>query len=285
MDHLHQKCLLCDGARLITLENYRRDFLVKCRACDFVFSQKIPGLQELQEHYATYKRGGSISEITIKRYNELLDGFDNYRKTNHLLDIGCGDGFFLETARQRGWKVYGTEYTGNAIAVCESKGIAMHRGPLDPENYEGITFDVITSFEVIEHINNPQPELKNMKQLLRPGGLLYITTPNFNSVSRYVFGQKWSVIEYPEHLCYYTSGTLGNFLNKNGFKKIRAETTGLHIGRFRNSLHPNQNHNADEVIREKAESKLIYRYLKMIINGFLRFTSKGDNLKVTYVKK
>ncbi len=63
----------------------------------------------------------------------------------------------------------------------------MQEGKLNPKNYTDEEFDVITSFEVLEHINNPVEEIKIFHKLLRLGGLVYLTTPNFNSISRYYF--------------------------------------------------------------------------------------------------
>lgn len=285
MENTHKKCLLCNSTELADLKNYEKDYLVKCNGCDFVFSHKIPSPEELQAHYNQYNRGCSISHITIKRYNELLDVFEKYRKTGNMLDIGCGDGHFLTTAMLRGWTVYGTEFTDEAIAICKAKGVNSHKGTLNADNYKGMEFDVITSFEVIEHINVPQAEIQNIKKILRNGGLLYMTTPNFNSVSRYVLGPKWTVIEYPEHLSYYTPKTMHAFLRNNGFGKIKIETTGINISRFKNSITPAQGLNANEKFREKSESKAIYKYLKLIVNGILNVSQKGDNLKTYYIKK
>jgi len=279
---IHKTCLLCNGPHLTDLKVYHKAHLVKCNSCNFVFSKKVPTNHELLLHYAQYNRNTKVSRITIKRYNELLDRFEKYRSTNNILDIGCGDGYFLEVAAQRGWRVYGTEFTEEAVNICKAKGINTHMGVLDPENYTGILFDIITSFEVIEHINDPQPEINKINKLLRTNGLLYITTPNFNSISRYVLGPKWTVIQYPEHLSYYTAKTLSAFLCKNGFKKLKLEATGIDVNRYQTSA--NATAVSGEELRQKAESKTIYKYLKIIINAFLNLTLKGDNLKGSYIK-
>ena len=70
----------------------------------------------------------------------------------------------------------------------------MELGVLDPTKYEPESFDIVCSFEVIEHINNPREELSNFNKLLRPGGLVYCTTPNFNAVERYQLGSDWNVL-------------------------------------------------------------------------------------------
>lgn len=284
MDLIHKKCLLCNGTNLKDLKIYQKDGLVKCGSCSFVFSKKIPTSQELLAHYDQYRRNTKVSRITIKRYNELLDRFEEYRSTNNIMDIGCGDGYFLEVAAQRGWKVYGTEFTDEAVNVCKAKGINTNMGVLNPENYRGLSFDIITSFEVIEHINDPQPELAKITKLLRTNGLLYITTPNFNSISRYVLGPKWTVIQYPEHLSYYTSKTLNTFLLHNGFKKVKLEATGIDINRYKATAGPSTEIFSGENLRQKTESKTFYKYLKIIANWFLNLTLKGDNLKGSYIK-
>ncbi len=203
--------------------------MVKCLACSFVFAQRIPTVAELEKHYEGYRRNDYLSPLTIKRYEELLDKLEPYRKTNNLIDVGCGIGYFLEVAKKRGWNVYGTEYTDSAVEICESKGISMKKGELNPDNYPEGFFDIITSFEVIEHINNPCQELLKFNKILRVGGCVYITTPNFNSLLRYVLKQDYSVITYPDHLSYYTPKTLKKVFSDNGFHKKWIKTIGISI--------------------------------------------------------
>jgi 2-polyprenyl-3-methyl-5-hydroxy-6-metoxy-1,4-benzoquinol methylase len=148
-----EKCLLCGSSALVDLRDYQKDKLCQCQSCSFVFAQAIPTREELEKHYEGYSRNDYLSPITIKRYNELLDYFEQFRKTGKLIDVGCGIGYFLEEAQKRGWEVYGTEYTDEAIKICEHKGIIMKKGVLNPTDFEAESFDVITSFEVLEHIN------------------------------------------------------------------------------------------------------------------------------------
>ena len=131
--------------------------------------------------------------------------------------VGCGRGWFLDEARKRGWKVYGTEYSEKAIEICEMSGIEMKKGQLNADLFESESFDIVTSFEVIEHINNPNDDLKEVYKLLRQGGLYYCTTPNFNYAMRYYVKEKYNVIYYPEYLSYYTKKTLNNFLVQYNF--------------------------------------------------------------------
>ena len=237
MNHF-EKCIICES-EILALQGYEQHHLVKCTSCKFIFCKPKPTLAELEAHYGLYPRANAISEITIKRYNELLDTFEKYRKTNNIIDVGCGDGHFLAEAAKRGWKVFGTEFTDEAIAVCSQKKISMAKGPIRAESYHADFFDIVTSFEVIEHINNPVEEAQIYKTILRSGGVLYITTPNFDSVSRLILRSKWSCIEYPEHLSYYTKGTLKELLTRNGFKSKQVSTTGISVSRFKQATNNN----------------------------------------------
>lgn len=288
--HFFSNCPICDSSAFSDLKDYTTHYLVQCKSCDFVFAKKIPSNEELIAHYETYPRSNSISAITIKRYHELLDKLEPFRKSNNLIDVGCGDGFFLETAKKRNWNVYGTEYTDIAIKICSEKGIHMKQGKLNPNDYTEGFFDVITSFEVIEHINNPIEELQNFSRILRSGGAVYVTTPNFNSASRYYLGNKWNVIEYPEHLSYYTKKTLTNLFQRKGFKTKAFQTTGISLSRITKSLGESAPNNTqgisqDEALRTKSETKFIYKLAKKTVNGLLTFFSAGDTLKGTFIKK
>src|SRR5262249_7804790 len=155
------QCLICGSRKLLPLKRYYSSHLVNCGSCGFVFSQKIPAIEELVAHYEHYGRDDYLSPVTVKRFHQILDRLEKFRKTNRMLDVGCGIGYFLESAKSRGWEVYGTEFTDEAVAICVSKGIKMKKGKLRTEDYEPNFFDAIISIEVIEHINNPREEIQN----------------------------------------------------------------------------------------------------------------------------
>ena len=128
----HTNCLICNSSKLVSLKNYERSYLVECRNCHFVFSEKICSPKTLIEHYTNYPREHYISPITIANYNKLLDKFEKYRKTNNLLDVGCGSGYFLVEAQKRGWHVFGTEYTDEAVKICQTKASLCIRANYHP---------------------------------------------------------------------------------------------------------------------------------------------------------
>jgi len=285
----HISCLQCNSKSLKPLTRYSKAYLVQCNQCSFIFSEKIPTTSELIAHYNTYHRDDSISSITLKRYEELTSNMNYFKKNNTWLDVGCGNGHLLSVSKKNGWDAYGVEFTETAVAISRAKGITVFKGELDIKDYTENKFDVITFIEVLEHINNPNQELSAFNYLLRKGGALYITIPNFNSLSRFLFKEKWNIIEYPEHLCYYTRKSLHNALIKNGFEKISLVTTGFSMSRLEMSIKSNVVSNTvnfkDEHLRDLTENKLWARLSKRIVNKILKITSSGDTIKALYIKK
>jgi predicted SAM-dependent methyltransferase len=267
------------------MEGYQKDHLVRCKDCKFVFSVKKPTEAELFEEYAKYPRSNLISAITLKRYETLLQYFKAFNKTQNIIDIGAGDGHFIEYAKKKGWNAYATEFDDVSVGLCNGKGVITHKGKLDIKNYEPEMFDIIFSSEVIEHINNPQEEIENFNKILRKGGLVYITTPNLNSVSHKYLGSKWNIFHYPEHLSYYSPKTIKKLFEKNGFKTMKLSTTGISPGRFYASKGEVSTKDLDEELRAKTENKSIWKMGKILINAILNMTRMGDNLKAEFVKK
>lgn len=292
----HQVCLICSSDQLAPLPRYfEKHGLVHCKKCGFVFMDRIPTADELSVYYSNYSYGreAALSPLTIKSYSLLLDEFEKYRKNNRLLDVGCGRGWFLQEALKRGWKAYGTEYSSAAVDLCRNNGIEMKQGPLKASDFAGLEFDVITSFEVIEHINNPKEELSEMYQLLRKGGMFYCTTPNFNSLLRYYLKENYNIIEYPEHLCYYTGKTLNKVVNQAGFSSLKTLTTGISITRFQASQQDQtpssenkvkNRESADEKLRRSIDSNPLLGMAKKIANSMLTATGTGLALKGYFTK-
>lgn len=282
---LHRNCLICNGESFQSLEeklNHRH--LVRCTNCGFIFFRRIPTTAELEHHYAGYPRNNALSEITVKRYNDLLDQFEAYRKTGRILDVGCGDGHFLAVAAKRGWSVYGTEFTDEAVAAGKRNGAEVFKGRIQEFNLAD-NFDVITSFEVLEHIYDLREHTACIYSLLRKGGLFYFTTPNINALSRRILGGKWTIIEYPEHLSYYTTKTINRLLGMAGFRKLSMRTTGISLQRFSASVKQSAPvAGKDEQARQKIEKSSFLRFAKSVLNGLLNLLKLGDTLKGFYVK-
>ncbi len=290
---MHERCILCGRDRLRQMRGYGRHKLVRCRDCRLVFMQQIPTEEELNTFYArySYSQDPWISPITIRRYHELLDRFEPYRKLNRILDVGCGAGSFLKVAKERGWEVVGTEYSPAAVVLCKQKGIQMFQGPLSAAKAADASFDVITSFEVIEHIHSPHEDLDEIVRMLRPGGLHYCTTPNFNALARYWLRGDYNVIGYPEHLSYYTPDTLNKAMEMHGLRKKSCWSDGISLTRIRRSKPGKEKQPKigskeapDEKLRELTESKPLWQLAKRAANATFRLTGTGYAIKGLWEK-
>jgi 2-polyprenyl-3-methyl-5-hydroxy-6-metoxy-1,4-benzoquinol methylase len=285
----HHHCPLCESERISPKLGYENNFLGKCANCKFIFCLRKPTDQELIDYYSDYGSVEIISDITVKRYNELLDKFEPFRKTNKIIDVGCGRGHFLKVAKERGWEVYGTEYSDQLVNHGNTLGVKMLKGDIEELNFGDIEFDVVTSFEVLEHTHRVRGQVMAYSRILRPGGALYLTTPDFNSIIRFRVGADYSIINYPEHLTYFTQKTLHKLLRKSGFSKVYLYSHGISFNRLRRSKlksEPlsNGNANPDENLREKIEKSKVKQLAKKAVNFTLSTFGLGHSLKALYVK-
>lgn len=288
----HNNCPICNSKNLISLKKYEKHHLIKCLECSFVFCKPIPTQEKLQSYYYNYSYDSDyyISPVTVKRYKEILREFEKYRKYNRILEIGCGIGIFLSIAKEMGWECYGTEYSTKAVELCRSKGLTVFQGSIAEIKNQLPVVDIVVLIEVIEHVSFPNFEIEQINQLLRKEGALYITTPNFNSISRYLLKDKYNVLAYPEHLCYFTVSTLSHLMLKNDFIIKKIKTTGFSVNRIQSTIsfkrkNPFQHNSIDEKIRLKTENKWWLLIIKQIINFFLNMTRLGDSLKGLFEKK
>ena len=143
-----------------------------------------------------------------------------------LLDVGCGDGTYLRCMHELGWSVSGVERDNRAAAIS-ARALGADRvfpdleraGAARPEGY-----DVITLSHVIEHLLEPAEVLQSCRDRLRPGGLLVIATPNWESRAHAHFGRSWLHLDPPRHVQIYRSATLSKIVEEAGFQVLKIET-------------------------------------------------------------
>lgn len=150
-------------------------------------------------------------------------------RRGRLLDVGCGAGYFLDAAREAGWQAQGVEPSPAAARVGrEQLGLDIFQGTLEQASFLPASFDVITLFEVLEHLYEPAQALAEARRILRPQGLLAIQVPNdHGSYRSQVFrpDNRWWVIP-PLHLFFFTAETLTRWLRQVGFEPVYVGTTG-----------------------------------------------------------
>jgi len=138
-----------------------------------------------------------------------------------LLDVGCGDGAFLAQAQDCGWTVTGLDPDPKAVANAARKGLTVHKGGMEVFAGQTALFDVITLNHVIEHVYEPANVLAACHALLRPGGQLWLETPNIDSLGHWWFQKNWRGLETPRHLVLFNRVALHQACVKAGFVDIR----------------------------------------------------------------
>jgi 2-polyprenyl-3-methyl-5-hydroxy-6-metoxy-1,4-benzoquinol methylase len=134
-----------------------------------------------------------------------------------LLDIGCGRGTFLAEMRQAGWEVQGIEPDSSAAAAARSSGISVVNAPLASATLAPHSFDAVTMNHVIEHFHDPIDALRISHRLLKPGGILWIATPNLTSRGHTLFRRDWIGLDPPRHLVLFTRSSLACAVAATGF--------------------------------------------------------------------
>jgi len=165
-----------------------------------------------------------------------------YKKSGRLLDIGCATGTFLRGARNHGnWDLYGVEINEHAAQVARMHGINVRLGTLEQSGFEDAFFDVVTLWDVLEHLHNPASTLREIYRIIKSDGILVIRVPNAISWDAKIFGRYWAGLDSPRHLYVFTPKTLDALLWANKFNpisrnsQIGAYTTFLLSVRFWNS--------------------------------------------------
>lgn len=139
------------------------------------------------------------------------------RGSGRLLDVGCGDGTFLVEMRGAGWEVQGLEPDPDAAALARKAGVPVVETPLEEAGFEAESFEAVTMSHVIEHMHDPVDALRTCRHILRPGGTLWVATPNLESRGHALFGRDWIGLDPPRHLVLFTRASLANALEQAGF--------------------------------------------------------------------
>lgn len=150
-----------------------------------------------------------------------------------LLDVGCGNGVFLDRMRSMGWDVHGVEADPRAARVARERfASSVFVGVLEEARHPGDHFDAITAHHVVEHVRDPVALLGECRRILKPGGRLLLVTPNVRSLGHARFGRSWRGLEPPRHLYLFSESTLARVAERAGLRTIETWTTSARAEAF-----------------------------------------------------
>jgi SAM-dependent methyltransferase len=237
-------CNLCGADNTVPVAEVDGFHIVRCRQCGLLYVN--PRCQEgvLQKIYTEtyYDHDGIRNGLEFFGYDDYvadeenikitfarrLQTIERYVSNGRLLDIGCATGFFLALARAKGWDVVGTEVSQFSVRYAQEKlGLDVRLGTLRNLDFAAGAFDVVTMWDVLEHVTDPLAELQEIRRILRDGGLLSIITPDAGSLVARLLGKRWEEFRrVREHVYFFSRRTIAEMLHRAGFDVLKFESAG-----------------------------------------------------------
>lgn len=227
-------CNLCgadDAEPLLVKDGWP---IVRCRRCGLVYVGAVPTREELERFYGRgYFEGEVFADYTAEREARLHEGRVRARRVarlepaGRLLDVGCAAGYFLAAASAR-YAVRGVEISAYAAGRARADfGLDVVTGELADAGFDDDAFDVVTMWDTIEHLVDPSATIAEAARIVRPGGLIAISTGNVEGRLARRGLERWSLLAPPGHLFFFSPATLTRMLGDHGFEVVRRIGDGI----------------------------------------------------------
>ena len=221
-----RNCPLCSYSLKNYLFQKRGGHYVKCNSCGLVYLDPVFKDRELNIYYknlhdAQSKVTKNESEFYRRIYLRGLKLIERFKKNGSILDIGCSSGFFLDIAGENKWETFGIELNKKESKIAKKN---HHVFEQDLKTLKNKKFDVITMWDVIEHIKDGNKSMKQMRKRLNKNGLIFFQTPNVNSLAARVMQKKCNVFDGIEHVNLYDFDTMKMLARKNNFKILKFDS-------------------------------------------------------------
>jgi SAM-dependent methyltransferase len=241
-----------------------RSTMWRCVACSSAYLDPRLTPDQIGLAYRSYYTHDGLGHEEISRLAALMfTTLANRDGAKTLADVGSGTGSLVLRAAQLGWKAEGLEPDEAAVAVARSRGAVTTRGTA--EALRDSAYDVVTMNHVIEHVHDPVAALADCRRSLRPGGSLWLATPNIGSLGYTLFGSAWYGLDAPRHLTVFSEPVNGA-LTAAGFARLdwrpsvglrEAPTRAVRVlrqrRRQRSVRSPERSHHAESVAATAAQ--------------------------------
>ena len=234
-------CRICTNEKgLKTLRVPRVQYL-QCPMCGCMFVDPYPR-REMNRSFQGIETVERLTQEDEKRrayFQRRLDRLESRigsaRREARLLEVGCGSGILLQEAMSRGWRVDALELSAELAAAARrnNPGATIITGNIENHESSGSAYDAIISLDVLEHVHSPMTMIENCRELLKPGGLLMLQTPNTRSLRSRTRGAKWEMLDPEQHLNLFSPDALRVLLTTVGFDILEMTTasgSGLETG-------------------------------------------------------
>lgn len=218
-------CEVCGSALVSNYRQVREFSLFRCDKCGLVFVHPQPSDSQLTSYYDEqyYNRPPRLGWLSawlhqrthISRAKRIATALPAGR----ILDVGCGPGHMLAALQDLGWEVEGLEVSEQAASVARERyGLPMHVGSMADLVGTSYGFDVITMWDVLEHVRDPNRVVEGVYSLLNGNGMLIIRVPNIGSLEARLFNKHWTGLDVPRHLYHFSERSLSQLLSRRGFR-------------------------------------------------------------------
>jgi len=226
------RCVACGAAAAPKPCFRKNDYAIhRCGQCRMMFVHPRPTKAELARLYTDeyfrrgnkYRPGPAPVDSDPNRCNDLakLDILRPHQPRGRLLDVGCAMGGFLAAARERGYEVAGVETSECAARhAAQVLGLPVANCDLIEAGLEADHYDVVTFWDVLEHVDDPAGVLREAHRILRRGGLLALSTADAGALWARALGRRWQLLTPPQHLFYFTVHSLSDLLCSCGFQPL-----------------------------------------------------------------
>lgn len=285
------KCYLCQNQKIKYLFTKLSFEFFRCLGCGLIF---LNPPQNLSSRLASYYEEGYFTgnpsfcayadylgdkPIILKNMHHYLSLISPFKKGGRLLDVGCATGIFLEAAQKAGFDPFGIDPSSFAISHLPPKfKDKVKKTTLSKAAFPEKFFDVITMWDIIEHLSQPRQDLGRLFRFLKDDGLLVISTNDTDSFWAKLWGKRWHFFVPPQHLFFYSPKTLKLLLGQTGFRVAQIKREGKWVS-LRYLLH---------MMRSINQSRLAdfayHRVKKRFLGRIPLYLNLGDSL-VVFAKK
>lgn len=219
----YRACPVCGATKSREIFTKSGGTYVVCEKCSMVFLNPVFKDEELCKYYQFNNSNQALahdseSDFYVRIYNAGLELISKYKSGGSLLDIGCSSGLFLDVASSK-FSPYGIELNKAEVLVARSKGHLVWDQPIDMVSFErNDKFDVITLWDVFEHIKDGKTYLQNLKAKLRANGVIFLQIPSADALAARVMREKCNMFDGLEHVNIYSLRTITTLATKAGFK-------------------------------------------------------------------
>lgn len=200
-----------------------------CQGCGLGYSDPQPRTLVERRYLSQYDLADHFGALEARKGTlnaHRLDRLPIPAAGDALLDVGCGDGQFAAAARDRGWDTYGIELNPPAAQRARERGINVVEGRLESADLPAARFDVVTAWDVIEHVPEPSAFAERLVRLVAPGGLLALTTLNRRALVARTFRGRWSMVAV-DHFTYWDASSLSRLFAGHDMRTISRRSFGL----------------------------------------------------------